>query len=159
MSFDPVSLGMLLLLIGLVFFLLVWSLPRLFRGLRSNPAPAVPLQTPTDAFEHDHAVMLVQSGGRVDYLNATARKWLDLLAEEDPNLEVIARRILPAEEFLKLCAAEGQMRLSVNGRPMEVVSYQVPGPTPAWLVSMRRPDIASSESGQSNELSGSALKS
>ena len=158
MSFDPVSLGMLLLLIGLVFFLLVWGLPRLFPGLRTNPAPAVPLQNPKDAFEHDHAVMLVQSGGRVDYLNATARQWLDLHEGESPNLEVVARRIRPAEEFLKLCAAEGQMRLSVNGRPMEVVSYRVPGPTPAWLVSLRRPDIASSESGQSNDLSGSSLK-
>ena len=88
--------------------------------------------------------MIVQSGGRVNYINAMARQWLDLHEGEQPNLEVLARRIRPAEDFLKLCTAEGQMRFSVNGRPMEVVSYQVPGPIPALLVSLRRPDIASS---------------
>ena len=52
MSLDPVSLGMLLLLTGLVFFLLVWGLPRLFPGLRTSPAPAAPLQNPDDCIRN-----------------------------------------------------------------------------------------------------------
>ena len=158
MSFDPVSLGMLLLLTGLVFFLLVWGLPRLFPRLRTSATPAAPVQERNDSFQHDHAVMLIQSGGRVGYLNATARQWLALREGESPNLEVVARRIRPSEDFLKLCSTEGQMRFSVNGRPLDVASYQVPGVTPAWLVSLRRPEMAATGTGQSNELSGSAFK-
>ena len=158
MPLDPVSLGILLLLTGLVFFLLVWGLPRLFPRLRTSRTPVTASQTLTDVSQHNHAVLVVQSGGRVDYINATARQWLDLHEGELPNLEVLARRIRPSDDFLKLCTAEGQVRFSVNGRPMEAVSYQVPGPSPALLISMRRPDIASAQAGEPKELSESALK-
>jgi GAF domain-containing protein/nitrogen-specific signal transduction histidine kinase len=158
MSLDPVSLGILLLLTGLVFFLLVWGLPRLFPKLRNSSILETPSQTLADDTQHNHAVMVVQSGGRVNYINAMARQWLGLHEGEQPNLEVLARRIRPAEDFLKLCTTEGQMRFSVNGRPLEAVSYQVPGPIPSLLVSLRRPDIASTQGGEFNELSESTLK-
>src|SRR5664279_5647398 len=95
MSLDPVSLGMLLLLTGLVFFLLVWGLPRLFPRLRNSSIPVTPLQSQVDDSEHTHAVMIVQSGGRVNYINAMARQWLGIHEGEQPNLEILARRIKP----------------------------------------------------------------
>ena len=147
MSLDPVTLGMLLLLTGLVFFLLVWGLPRLFPRLRNSSVLVTPPQAMVDDSQHNHAVMLVQSGGRVNYVNAMARQWLGLHEGEQPNLEVLARRIRPSDDFLKLCTTEGQMRFSVNGRPLEAVSYQVPGPIPSLLVSLRRPDLASTQPG------------
>jgi GAF domain-containing protein len=158
MSLDPVSLGMLLLLTGLVFFLLAWGLPRLFPKLRNSSILETPPQNLADDTQHNHAVMVVQSGGRVNYINAMARQWLGLHEGEQPNLEVLARRIRPAEDFLKLCTTEGQMRFSVNGRPLEVVSYQVPGPIPSLLVSLRRPDIASPQGSEFKELSESTLR-
>ncbi len=158
MAFTPVSLGILLLLTGLVFFLLVWGLPRLFPRVRTSPTPVNLSQIPAEASIHNHAVLVIQSGGRVNYINTTARQWLGLHEGESPSLEVLARRIHPTDDFLRLCNAEGQMRFSVNGRPLEVVSYQVPGPTPILLVSLRRPDLASNAAGESQELSESALK-
>jgi hypothetical protein len=147
MSLDPVTLGILLLLTGLVFFLLVWGLPRLVS--RSHPSHTFVPVYPNliDISHHDHAVLIVQSGGRVDYANDTARQWLDLHDGEQPNLEVLARRIRPSEDFLKLCVGEGQVRFSVNGRPMEAVSYQIPGPAASLLISMRRPDITTAQAG------------
>jgi PAS domain S-box-containing protein len=158
MTLDPVSLGMLLLLTGLVFFLLVWGLPRLFPRLRNSSIPVTPSQTFTNDSQHNHAVMLVQSGGRVNYVNAMARQWLDIHEGEQPNLEVLARRIRPMDDFLKLCTTEGQMRFSVNGRPLEAVSYHVPGAIPSLLVSLRRPDLASTQTGEFKQLSESTLK-
>jgi PAS domain S-box-containing protein len=158
MTFTPVSLGLLLFLTGLIFLLLVWGLPRLFPRMRTNLVATNPLQDLRDTYQHNHAVLVVQSGGRVDYINSTAREWLDLHEGEQPSLEILARRIRPAEEFLKLCASEGQMRFSVNGRPMEAVSYQMPGAVPALLVSLRRPDLAIDEVGAVKELSESTLK-
>jgi GAF domain-containing protein/sensor histidine kinase regulating citrate/malate metabolism len=158
MSLDPVSLGMLLLLTGLIFFLLVWGLPRLFPRMHSSAIEVMPPQNLVDETQHNHAVIVVQSGGRVNYINTMARQWLGLHEGEQPNLEILARRIQPAEDFLKLCTTEGQMRFSVNGRPLEAVSYQVPGPIPFLLVSLRRPDIASKQGGEFKELSDSTLK-
>ncbi len=158
MSFDPVSLGMLLLLIGLVFFLLVWGLPRLFSTRTTNSTPAASLEFAQDSSRNAHAVMVVQSGGRLNYVNAIARQWLDLQDGEQPTLEVLARRIHPSDDFLKICGTEGQMRFSVNGRPMEVISYQVPGPVQSMLVSLRRPDVGFIRPVDSEEISKSALK-
>ena len=162
MTFDPLSLGMLLLLTGLIFFLLVWGLPRLLprrqAGLAAQEARVQPGASQPSDPGGIHAVMLVQAGGRVDYVNDTARMWLDMQPGEQPNLEVLARRIRPTDDFLKLCTTEGQMLFSVNGRPMEIVSYRVPGALPALLVSLHRSDAGGSPSGQAMQISESALK-
>jgi PAS domain S-box-containing protein len=158
MPLDPVFLGILLLLTGLVFFLLVWGLPRIIRSRHPNPVPVTLPQQLTDVSSHTHAVLMVQPGGRVDYVNTLARQWFDLHEGEQPNLEVLARRIRPSEDFLKICAVEGQARISVNGRPMECVSYQVPGTNQSMLISMNRSGITSALVAGSKEVSGSALK-
>jgi PAS domain S-box-containing protein len=158
MPFDPASLGILLLLTGLVFFLLVLGLPRLLTRLRPNRTPVTLSQNSTDISRHDHAVLVVQPGGRLDYVNATARNWLDLREGEMPSLEAVARRVRPSDDFLKLCAAEGQVRFAVNGRPTEAISYRIPGPTPSLLISLYRPNGASSQAGEIEEVSSAVLK-
>ena len=42
----------------------------------------------------------------------------------------LIRRARPAEDFLNLCARQGQKRLSVGGRLVDATSYQIPGPYP-----------------------------
>ena len=158
MLLDPVSLGILFLLTGLVFFLLVWGLPRLFNRSRASRTLAAVPQGLNDNSAHSHAVLIVQSGGRVDYINSTARQWLDLNDGEQPNLETLAKRIRPSDDFLKLCSEEGQVRFSVNGRPMEAVSYQVPGLAESLLISMRRPDQVVVQGSEAQEISNSSLK-
>ncbi|HTX92753.1 MAG TPA: GAF domain-containing protein, partial [Anaerolineales bacterium] len=94
----------------------------------------------------------------MDYVNPTAREWLELREEEMPNLEAMARRIRPSDEFLKLCASEGEARFSVNGRPMEAISYRLPGSSTSLLVSLELPAQASTEAGEVRESAGPALK-
>ncbi|HEX6035805.1 MAG TPA: GAF domain-containing protein, partial [Anaerolineales bacterium] len=47
-----------------------------------------------------------------------------------------------AEDFLNLCARQGQKRLSVGGRLVDATSYQVPGPYPLMLISMRNVELS-----------------
>ena len=151
-------LGLLIVLTGLVFFLLVWGLPRLVSRMRSSQAFPAPTQTLNDLSNHNHAVLVVQVGGWLEYINPVARQWFDLDEREQPNLEALARRIRPSEEFLELCSAEGQARVSVNGRPMEATSYRLPGGEMSLLIILRRPDVSSALTTGGGELSDSALK-
>lgn len=156
---QPILVGLLLLLVGVVFALLTWIalrmlIPRL-RPLHS-PVTSASLHVPTSL--HNHAVMLVHAGGRIEYANPAVREWFQLREGEQPNIELLARRIRPGDDFLKLCAAEGQARFSLNGRPLEGISYQVPGAIPSILVSLRRPEILAGLSTENQDMTGSALK-
>jgi PAS domain S-box-containing protein len=156
MQMSPLVLGMLLLVTGAVFFALVWGALRLLPRLRSGMTPS-PLPPQPGVGSLENAVIIVQTGGRVEYVNPAARTFFDLREGEQPGLELLASRIRPSEEFLKLCAVEGQARFSINGRPVECSSYQLPGQTPSLLVAMNRPDIPlAATTGESS--SNSALK-
>lgn len=160
---DSAFLGLLILLTGGIFLALVWAMLRFIpRMRRVQPAPVAPVATQTEPASREptgreSGVIVVQAGGRVDFINATAREWFNLSEGEQPNLEVLASRIRPSDEFLRLCAAEQQNRFSLSGRPLECASYQVPGPVPALLVAMNRLDI-SSGLGPGEGGSGAALK-
>ncbi len=93
----------------------------------------------------NEAVITVQPGGRVDYINDLARDWFGLREGEDPELERLIRKARPAEDFLNLCAAQGQKRLSVGGKLIEATSYHVPGPYPLMLLTMRGVDLYASK--------------
>jgi hypothetical protein len=142
MPAQSVSVGLVLVLVAIVFGALAWIVLR-FIVPRQRPA-SIPASNPPQAAglsTHNHAVLVVQSGGRIDYANAAVREWFELREGEQPNIELLARRIRPGEDFLKLCAAEGQARFSLNSRPLDGVSYQIPGAFPGLLVSLRRPEL------------------
>ena len=142
------AIGFLLLLLGAGFFALTLGLlrflPRLRPSLKTSAIPSSSLQLPP----HNEAVILVQSGGRVAYINQQARELFNVW-EEDPNLESLARRARPSETFLVLCAAEGQARFSLSGRFVDATSYQTTLPSNGslgeqgalMLVTFRRPQI------------------
>ncbi|HJQ14541.1 MAG TPA: GAF domain-containing protein, partial [Anaerolineales bacterium] len=92
----------------------------------------------------NEAVLIVQVGGRVEYVNDMAREWFGLREGEQPDLERLIRRARPAEDFLNLCARQGQKRLSVGGRLVDATSYQVPGPYALMLISMRNVELSTS---------------
>ncbi|MDI6769399.1 MAG: GAF domain-containing protein [Anaerolineales bacterium] len=150
-------LGIGLLLTGLVFVLLVGALLRFLPRLRPPQASTARLPVAVDLPLHNHAILVVRSGGRVEYVNPTAQGWFELRQEEQPNLEALARRIQPGEDLLKLCAAEGWARFSLNGRPLEGVSYQLPGQPPAMLVSLQRPNLPSSLAAEGEDTYGPML--
>ncbi|MEW6093206.1 MAG: GAF domain-containing protein, partial [Chloroflexota bacterium] len=156
MPFNPVLLGILLLLIGAIFFALLWGMLRLIPRLRAGRTVPSAASQPK-AGGPENAVIIVQLGGRVEYVNAAARQWFNLREGEQPSLEMLSNRIRSSEEFLKICAAEGQARFSLNGRPLECKSYAVPGPVPSLLVAMNRPEITTG-AGMSEDGSLTALK-
>jgi PAS domain S-box-containing protein len=155
---QSLVLGIGLILAGLVFVLLVWSLLRLVPRIRPTSAQIEPRLEPVEIAKHDDAVLIVQPGGRVEYLNDAARGWFDLVEGEPPNLERLARRARPGEDFLELCATQGQARFSINGRLVEGTSYFIPGQIPLVLVSLRRAETPAVFAPESESVSGSVLR-
>ncbi len=139
--FAGLSLGVGLILAGLVFVLLVWLLLKLSSRAPLEGRTALQSFPPPES-QSSESVLIIEPGGRVEFINAPARQAFGMADDEAPDLERLMRRVRPAEEFLDLCIAPGQKRFSVNGRLMEASSYQVPGPYPLMLVSLRGLDLA-----------------
>ena len=148
--------GLVLIVIGLALIVLVWVLTRWALRLQPSLQAAIKTSSPENP-EHNDAVLLVYPGGRVEYVNTVAQKLFGLTEGEAPNLERFARRVRPSDMFWKLCASEGQARLSVGGRMVEGVSYQISGPDSAILLSLRQPELASGLT-DTQDVSGSVLR-
>jgi GAF domain-containing protein len=97
-----------------------------------------------DSSNLNEAILIVQFGGRVEYVNELAREWFGLREGEAADLERLIRRARPAEDILSLCARQGQKRLSVGGRLVDATSYQIPGPYPLMLIAMRSVELSTS---------------
>src|SRR5215211_4520394 len=128
--------------LGLFVLIVIW-LRQLPRNVSTASEPAASVSSP-DLFPLNEAVLIVQIGGRVEYINDLAGEWFGLREGEHPDLERLIRRARPAEDFLNLCARQGEKRLSVGGRLVDATSYQVPGPYPVMLISMRNVELSTS---------------
>ncbi len=148
MGLSPsLLLGLILVVLALGLLLLPLVLLRVLPRLRVGSVPPPPPPTSQHITPHSEAVLLIQSGGRVAYMNAAARELFNVW-EDEPNLESLARRTRPSDAFLLLCAGEGQAHFSLNGRFVEGKSYYTPGSigsgpeySSAVLVSLHRPQI------------------
>ncbi len=139
--FAGLGLGIGLIIAGLGFVLLVWGFLRLLSVAQSEPAGGgVSIALP-EISQSTEAMLVIQPGGRVEYLSPLARQWFGLSEDEPADLERLARRVRPTDEFLNLCLAPGQKHLAINGRLMEATSYQVPGVFPAVLLSLRKLEL------------------
>ncbi|TLN25310.1 hypothetical protein FDZ74_02480, partial [bacterium] len=133
MASNPYILGLVLVVVGLAF----WLFTRL--ALRSSRAVKPPREaaiTPVKGSlsPHTDALIAVQLGGRISQINQRAREIFHLEEGETPDLELLARRVRPSEEFLTLCAAEGKGRFMLDGRLAEASSYALSsGPQPVLL--------------------------
>src|SRR5690349_14076111 len=128
--------------LGLIVLTVIWlrQLPR----NASNPAEHAATLASPEPSPLNEAVLIVQVGGRVEYVNDLTREWFGLREGEQPDLERLIRRARPAEDFLNLGAQQGQKRLSVGGRLVDATSYQIPGPYALMLVSMRNVEVSTS---------------
>ncbi len=140
------EVGLALVGIAAVLGLLVLAVI-LLRRLPRNAAIAAEVTSSfvsPDSSNLNEAILIVQFGGRVEYINQLAREWFGLREGEPADLERLVRRARPAEDILNLCAEQGQKRLSVGGRLVDATSYQVPGAYPVMLVTMRSVELAMS---------------
>ena len=131
--------GLLLILLALAFLLLVLAIIA-FRRFSANKFPVKITSTSLtfpEITNTNEGILLVQTGGRVEYINDIAREWFGLHSDERPDLERLIRRARPTDDFLSLCAIPGQKRLSIDKQLVEVTSYQVPAPYPQVLVAIR----------------------
>ena len=155
--FASLNLGMGLVIAGLVFVILVWGLVTLLprgQAVEKNKSSEIF----PDSDQSADAIVVIQAGGRVDYVNPRAREWFGLRENDQADLERLVRRIRPPNDFLDVCAAPGQKRLSLNGKPVEATSYQVPGVNPQMLVSLRGMDFMPGLQADGKELSSSLLR-
>ena len=141
MSDNAAALGIFLALLGMAVLGLSLVVLRLLPRARplalAPPEPPVPVELP----EHEDAVLLVEAGGRIAYINSQARAWFRL-GEDEPDLERLSRRARPGDVFLALCARQGRARITVDGRFVEGTSYYVPyGTGRAMLVSLSQPQL------------------
>ncbi len=132
-----VGLGLMILALVLIVPVLVVVLLRRLPQNTSVPLESSASVISPDSVHSNEAVLIIQAGGRVEYINHLAREWFGLRSSELVDLERLIRRARPAEELLDLCVHQGQKRLSVSGRLVQATSYQIPGPYPLMLITMR----------------------
>jgi len=142
-----VSIGVGLVLAGLALLVLFRGFLRILPRPQTAPPSSSDSHLPFPSQTHD-AIVVIQAGGRVEYMNAPARERFGVPAGETPDLERLARHVRPSETFIELCAAEGRKRISINGRLTEATSYRVPGYTPLVLLSLRSMELASAFTGK-----------
>ena len=99
---DGLGLGLVLILIGLVIVLLVWFLLRILPQGPVNSSVQFSPSAQFDGSELKEAVVLVQGGGRVEYLNLHARQLFGLQEDGQVDLERLARLTRPSNDFLSL---------------------------------------------------------
>jgi PAS domain S-box-containing protein len=124
-DFGSIPLGIALIFLGILFFVGAFIFVRLISGRINLRGKNLPSSISQELPEHQEAVMVIQPGGRVSYLNQTAREKFKVW-QETPNLERLARQTRPIDTFLSLCSTEGVAPFSIDGQKMEGVSYFVP---------------------------------
>jgi len=157
---EGLGLGLILVVVGLVFVLLVRVLLRL---LSPDNQPHASLSDSSLSFPDNSnqkdAVIIIQIGGRVEYLNGAARQLFGLNENERTDLERLTRYTRPSNEFLLLLSTEGQKRISVGAQLTEATSYRVPGMTPSMMVVLHILDLAPALSvGEDKQVSVSILR-
>ena len=150
--------GLALLVIGSVVIVLVIVLLRLLPGGRSNARiPLSSFATP-DSSDSKDAVIIVQGGGRLEYLNTRSRQIFGLREDEQVDLERLARYARPSNDFLSLFSKESQKRISIGSQLTEATSYRIPGLSPLMLVTIRNLDLSPALSMEGGQVSASILR-
>src|SRR6266508_340098 len=130
------------LVLGLFVLVVIW-----LRQLPRNASTKTEITStfvPPDSSNLNEAILIVQFGGRVEYVNELAREWFGLREGEIADLERLIRRARPAEDILALCARQGQKRLSLGGRRIVATNYQIAGPYEWMLSTMRSVELSTS---------------
>lgn len=126
--FPNLGIGLTLIVVGLAIILFATGMVRLAQRSQTGrmTPPRLPLaQASLDVGDEREAVLILM-GGRVEYINPAARALFGLQENETPDLEHLARRARPSEDFIDLCALPGGKHLTINSRRVEAHSYTLP---------------------------------
>lgn len=116
MPSTPYLLGIVLAVLGLGSWLTArWLSQRLSRVRENKPD----FNSPEEAGQTQEALIVIQAGGRVVWLNEQARALFGFSRQDLPSLEALARKVRPPELFLNLCAGSGQELLALDGHTVE----------------------------------------
>ena len=114
-------LGVLLFLIGAVFFLVTYGILRVVPKIRPKFRNEKQQSIAPDIANHMDAVLIVKTGGRISYINDEARSWFNLalarqkLGRADAGYDALqrARRLAPDRQRL----SDGGGRVLLPGLP------------------------------------------
>lgn len=140
---DPWVLGLVLAGGGLLFWIAAALLIRwLSRPYLASVQPT--LDIPISENASGQALLVVQPGGKLLWINPAARELFGLQAGENPDLERLGRLTRPAQALFNLCVQDGQARVIVEGKPLDGVSFLIPAaPAGLRVVSLRSPEASS----------------
>ncbi|MFN7037403.1 MAG: hypothetical protein ACK4SN_13680, partial [Bellilinea sp.] len=121
---NPLILGLVLAGSGLLFWLAAAGLIRWV----SRPQQSLPDLEWINTADNANAepILIVEAGGRLAWINTTARQLFGLKEGESANLERLARKTRPPNGLLNLCLADSQTRLIIEGKAVEAVSQRLP---------------------------------
>ncbi|NWF63462.1 MAG: GAF domain-containing protein [Chloroflexi bacterium] len=137
-----VGLGVGVFIAGLVIVTLALLVLRLLSRTQSAAQTEVrSVVSPLSKTSKD-AVIVLQPGGRVEYISPSARAYFNLRDDEPFDLERLARHVRPSDDFIDLCVTAGSRRVSIDGKPVELASFEVPGSYPRMLISLRGKDVS-----------------
>ena len=139
-----VGLGVGVFIAGLLIVTLALLVLRLMARAHPSPQAEINGSVFSQARHSNEAVVVVQPGGRVEYISAAARGYFNLREDEPYELERLARHVRPSDDLIDLCVGPGVKRVSIDGKPVELASYEVPGAYPRMLISLRGRDTATS---------------
>ena len=101
MGSNPYVFGLALIAVGVAFWLLTRLALRSAQSAKPTREQALE-PAKTTLSQHQEAMIVIQKGGRVAQINPRARELFHLEAHDFPDLEALARRVRPGEEFLTL---------------------------------------------------------
>ncbi|MEP7284202.1 MAG: GAF domain-containing protein [Chloroflexota bacterium] len=88
---------------------------------------------PVNLVDNDNAVIVAEGRGHLVFANGIARNWFEMNGGE-PNLEMMADAVQPADAFLELFGKEGQASFRIGARRIEATSHYIPHPDNAQMV-------------------------
>ena len=132
-NLSPLSLGVILLLAGLIGYLLVSQISHHLATSRRNSISEYKAKLPIHIPDLDEAYILIEPGGKIIHANPAVHALFNLNGEKI-NLELLASEVNPKESFFALCAKEGKVRLTLGNDLIEGKSYQVPNKTSSSML-------------------------
>jgi len=138
---------MVLALVLLIIVLVIVALNR-YSNQPSESIVAESSNHPSVNSGQSEAIVIVRTGGRIEYVNDLAHSWFELRPNELPTMDRISRRVRPSDDFYTLSAVPGQKRITVGNRLVEATSYQVPGAYLQTLIVMKPVEIARDSGGE-----------